>query len=304
MTNSFFCEIGKSIKTENAWYRNIQLLGTGGNAVTFLVMATSTDYLGNLFALKVFRKLSNKSRREKFLQEIDFLKQCNHPSIMRVYDAGEYEDKDKNLFPFVVADYLPYTLRDIIHSGRASISEKLAYTLQLLSALVYLNELKPSVIHRDIKPQNIFVKGNSCVLGDFGLMKRVNKNNEIDRDIFKESIGPRMPFYYRTPDLVSYTKNGTEITTKSDIFQLGLVVAELFTGQNPLKKCKDHLDPVILNALQPVPGGLGEKIYNAIKIMLKQNPDYRPNVKTLISRWQRIFEEAVNQSHILNGKVF
>jgi serine/threonine protein kinase len=81
--------------------------------------------------------------------------------------------------------------------------KKLSYVLQLLSALNYLAALTPQVVHRDIKPQNIFVKGGSAVLGDFGLMKLLDGNAEADREIFKESVGPGMPFYYRTPPMIS-----------------------------------------------------------------------------------------------------
>jgi len=45
------------------------------------------------------------------------------------------------------------------------------------------------VVHRDIKPHNIFVKGASAVLGDFGLMKLLDGNAEADREIFEESVG-------------------------------------------------------------------------------------------------------------------
>ena len=52
------------------WYRCVQTLGTGANAVTFLVLCTSGANKGSLFALKVFRRLSAPDRREKFLREI------------------------------------------------------------------------------------------------------------------------------------------------------------------------------------------------------------------------------------------
>lgn len=79
------------------------------------------------------------------------------------------------------------------------------------------------------------------MLGDFGLLKR---GKEIDDDssenIFKRSVGPGMPFCYRTPDQVSYARNEAELTVASDIFQLGLVAAELFTGRNPEKRAEHN----------------------------------------------------------------
>jgi serine/threonine protein kinase len=225
MPDYIHIDVGQSIvSVANVWYRCVQHLGTGGNAVVYLVLATSGPNKGVLFALKIFRKLSMPERRQRFLEEVEFLQRCSHPSLMRVLDRGVFRDAGSQ-FPFVVAEFLPVTLSELIKTGSASITQKLSYALQLLSALSYLAALAPQVVHRDIKPHNIFVKGGSAVLGDFGLMKLLDDNPEADREIFKESVGPGMPFFYRTPDLIAYARNEADITTKSDIFQLGLVLA-------------------------------------------------------------------------------
>ena len=100
---------------------------------------------------------------------------------MRVFDTGVFY----NQHPFLVAEYLPRTLHQIIRADSASVTLKISFATQLLSALAYLESLEKSVIHRDIKPQNIFVKGNSCVLGDFGLMKWEGLGDAEDKDVFK-----------------------------------------------------------------------------------------------------------------------
>lgn len=97
-------------------------------------------------------------------------------------------------FPFVVAEFLPQRLFEVIRADDATTAQKISYVLQLLSALAYLASLNPRVVHRDIKPQNVFVKGRSCVLGDFGLMKLVDGSVEPDREIFKESVAPGCRF--------------------------------------------------------------------------------------------------------------
>ncbi len=170
---------------------------------------------------------------------------------MQIYDRVIYYDD-----PFMIMEYLPKTLAKVMRSG-PSILEKVTYAFQLMSALDYLHAHKPSIIHRDIKPANIFIKGGSCVLGDFGLMKLVNEDEEEDKEFLKESIGAGMPFYYRTPDLVDYLNNVASITTKSDIFQLGLVLAQLFTGWNPAKAAKNFTDPVELEPLSTIRSRLG-----------------------------------------------
>ncbi len=296
-------ETDQSIRSDSGtWYKCVQHLGTGGNAVTYLVLATSGLNEGVLFALKVFRKLSLSERRDRFLSEIKFLESCDHPALMRVYDSGVFTEAGSE-FPFVIAEYLPLRLLDVIRANTATIATKVSYALQLLSALTYLAALTPQVVHRDIKPQNIFVKGGSCVLGDFGLMKLLDGNVEQDREIFKESIGPGMPFFYRTPDLIAYARNDADITPKSDVFQLGLVLAELFTGRNPAVRPEEHLDPLELESIGAIPGGLGGSIASLLRRMLKMDTVERPEASVLLDPWQGLFGNIMEKAHDLEGKV-
>ena len=283
------------------WYTCVQHLGTGGNAVTFLVLCTSGENKGVLFALKVFRKLSQPQRRERFLKEIDFLRSSNHPTLMRVFDTGLFRDGPDE-FPFVVMEYLPQRLFEVIRGNSASTTQKISYALQLISALSYLAKLNPAVVHRDIKPQNIFVKGGSCVLGDFGLMKLLDGNAEVDRAIFKESVGPGMPFFYRTPDLIAYAQNKSDITTRSDVFQLGLVLTELFTGRNPAVRPKDHLDPLDLEPIGKIAGGLSASIAALLNRMLVLDANKREDAYKLLDPWQGLFWNAVKKAHELDGR--
>lgn len=310
MADSFYMETGRSLKSSSEnWYRVVQVLGVGGNAVTFLTMCTSGANKGVPFALKVFRRLSLPERRERFLAEIAFLKDCNHPSVMRVFDDGLYEmqvEEEEVQYPFLVAEYLPKTLRNVLDGQGTTQAEKLAFASQLLSALCFLNSRTPPVVHRDIKPQNIFVKGRSCLLGDFGLLKVLDNNAERDREVFKESVGPGMPFFYRTPDLVAYARNESDITSKSDVFQLGLVLAELFTGRNPCRRPlqNDHLTAVEIENLNTIPGVFGAGIAALIRRMLNPNPIERPDAATLMDGWLGVFQDCAARLTELDGKVF
>lgn len=151
---------------------------------------------------------------------------------------------------------------------------KMAYAVQLLSALEYLSDPEVTVVHRDIKPANVFIKGGSCELGDFGLMKRLTVNRELDQELLKISVGPRMPKNYRTPDLVEYYKGGPAPTEKSDVFQLGLLFAEMFSGANPQKPMAtgDFSEPVELRKFF-IEGGLGRPLKDLIVPRLDFDPD-------------------------------
>jgi serine/threonine-protein kinase len=310
MSDALFLDPGKSLKSDTGiWYRIVQHLGAGGNAVTYLVVATSGVHQGILFALKIFRRLSKPERRKSFLKEVAFLKKQNHPAIMHVFDEGLFRyrvDGSENEYPFVVAEYLPQTLYHLIRAGNVDVAHRVSIAAQLFSALSFLERSSPQAVHRDIKPQNIFVKGRSCVLGDFGLMKLLGESDDEDRMVLNESIGPGMPFFYRTPDLVEYAKNGAPFTVKSDVFQLGLVLAELFTGRNPAKRPlgNDMLAPVELETVGACPGHLSGAIAALLFRMLILDPVQRPTASQLMGNWLSLFEDVCSRTYGIEGRVF
>lgn len=144
-----FLEPGKSIFAQGSktYYKIIKYLGQGGNAIAFRVQCTNGPYRGIAFVLKVQYNLSTETRRERFLRETSFLKEEVHPAILRHFDEGDYRLPDGRVFPFVITNYFPQTLADIIKQQTANFSEKVLYSCQLLSALQLLQS--KNVVHRD-----------------------------------------------------------------------------------------------------------------------------------------------------------
>ena len=300
MQNQSELEFNQGLESHNRrTYINLKFLGSGGSGDTYLVLCTSGPHSGHLFAAKIFRSVSKPERRLSFLQEHAFLRDATHPAIMRVFDDGFFLDER----PFFIAEYLPQTLHGRLHSVDRLFT-KLSYALQLLSALAFLE--RNEVVHRDIKPRNIFVKVGTCVLGDFGLMKRCDSHGiEPDREVLKGSLGAGMPRSYRTPDLVEYLKGRAAPSPKSDVFQLGLVLAELFTGMNPQRPMSKgrFTSPVKLKPIPPITGMLGDAIGRLITDMLTFDPAVRPSASKIYKNWEGLFIRAAKEEHDLEGAI-
>lgn len=298
MTDEFYLPPGRSIvSSSDRWYQCLQTLGEGKNAVVFLMLATSHAQQGSLFAIKVFKRQSSSASRRRFFEELEFLRDCDHPSVMRLVDHGLYSGK----YPFMLVEYLPTTLRSAMSRGLSQ-AEKVCYVLQLLSALQFLSERTPPVIHGDIKPENIFIKGRSCVLGDFGLLRRA------DGSLWNDTEEPPMPSRYRTPDLVRFGRGESSLTERSDWYQLGLVIAELFSGcnpQEPLASGQSRLSEIRINKLGTIPGEKNWKLVaSLISRMLKDDPLQRPSPKELLDLWRGVLMNVLKLSEALEGALF
>jgi serine/threonine protein kinase len=269
-------------------YVRLAELGAGGNGYVFRMMARTGPYKGVQFAVKLFRRVDRPEWLANFYREINILRTCHHPAILRVYDEGLYQVGLDN-YPFVVTELMPQTLGDAVREGW-SLEDRLACCLQLLSALDYLARRDPPVVHRDIKPSNIFVKRPSCILGDFGLLKfPAIRGAEADT---RESDGPGMPRSYRTPDLVDYLTTGRPPSPKSDVYQLALVMAELLFGHNPQRPLsgRDYSAPVELDPLPEVGTALLDTFLRPIlQEMLAPEPHERPDAGDVAARLQEIY---------------
>jgi len=280
--DGFYLEQYKSVQGNENWFQNLKFLGKGGNGTTFLVISTSGKLRGGLFALKVFHMMSSERRQERFLEEARFLKNNSHPNLMRQLDEGTYSGH-----PFVVQDYMPKTLYQEIDGKPIDFGKALLFSCQLLSALNSLHT--ESLIHRDIKPQNIFINNLNAFIGDFGLIKKVEKITDSD-DLSDFNGYFAMPRYYRTPELISYAKKESGLDLRSDIFQLGLVIAQMFTGRNPLINSQDVYSPIELEKIGHIEWKHGGLVAKTIKEMTSMNPNSRCTIDSALSRFTGLVE--------------
>ncbi|MED4728641.1 serine/threonine-protein kinase [Aneurinibacillus migulanus] len=269
------------------FYRNIKYVGRGGSGTTFRVVCEKGDYVGSEFALKVFYRVSDNTRRRRFLKEISVLQSLNHPGIIKLFDLGTYNARENN-YPFMIVEFIPDSIRDLLTKGEISRLKAIRVGLQVLSALNYIHTREKPIIHRDIKPENILVSDDLVKLADFGLIREFEEGvTESDGAVAPTKV-PAMPFRYRTPDLIKHHVDNVPPTTASDIYQFGLVLYELLTGWNPQKPTVNILDPIELTSLR-IQGLEGDKLVTLIEHMLQEKPGDRPTAAECNERLMEIY---------------
>jgi hypothetical protein len=192
-----------------------------GGGMFGLVFRARRMSIGKDYAIK-FLQVEDETVQKAVLAELEQVKwfaQIDHPNLVSIEDRGEVDG-----IPFLVMAFAgTETLRDRMPAGRApSPDEKdelLRYFLQACRGLAALHER--SLVHFDVKPANVFLKGGVARVGDYGLSKLVTHNRG------SLSMGRGTP-YYMAPELLQ--RRGDH---RSDVYSLGVLLYELLCGRVP-----------------------------------------------------------------------
>src|SRR5215469_10309652 len=197
-------------------YRILTLLGRGGMGEVY----RATDLtLGQSVALKFLPEEASRNQRllERFHGEVRVARLVSHPNVCRVYDIGEIEG-----MPFISMEYVDgEDLASLLtRIGRLPADKAVETARKLCSGLAAAHDR--GVIHRDLKPQNIMMnKRGEVVIMDFGLAA-------IAGELTGAEARNGTPAYMSPEQL-----KGAGVTARSDLYALGLVLYELFTGKRP-----------------------------------------------------------------------
>ena len=203
-------------------YDEVEIIGEGGNSTVYKVV----DEDGKEFALKLLNKKIDRESIKRFKNEISYCVNSNHENIMKVLDNGIFHLNNDELMFYVMPLY-DKNLRELMKESINS-SEKLVYFNQILEGVKYFHN--GNNFHRDIKPENILF-GNinkTLVISDFGI-SHFNKNDLYT--VIETRADSRMAnFQYAAPE---QREKGAIVDNRADIYALGLILNEIFTGHVP-----------------------------------------------------------------------
>ena len=209
-------------------YRLGALVGRGGMAEVFEGYDTR---LGRTIAIKLLKSdLANDAGFEsKFRQEAQASARMAHPTIVRVYDAGEEETVDENgqarKTPFIVMELVRgQLLREVIHQGKVETSRAIKYVSGILTALEVSHNA--GVVHRDIKPANVMIgEGDTVKVMDFGIARAISDNSTTQA----ATGGIMGTAQYFSPEQA----RGESVDARTDLYSTGVILYELLTGRPP-----------------------------------------------------------------------
>ncbi len=207
-------------------YRVGDLIGHGGMAT---VRRGWDEKLERDVAIKILDPALARDTafRTRFRLEAQAASRMSHPSIVRVYDAGEDTSGDAPV-PFIVMELVRGTLlKDVIEQrGTIPVEDAVRYTDGILEALDYSH--RAGVVHRDIKPGNIMITAAGGVkVMDFGIARAVSDSSATVAQT-TQILGTAA---YFSPEQAK----GEPVDARADLYSTGVVLYEMLTGRQPFR---------------------------------------------------------------------
>jgi len=211
-------------------YQVGDLIGRGGMSDVHL----GTDSrLGRRVAIKLLKPslATDPKFRVLFREEAQKAARMAHPTIVRVFDAGEETVREPNgiesQVPYIVMEYVDgRLLRDVIADGPLEPREAVRIVSGILTALEYSH--RALLVHRDIKPGNVMVTQTGQVkVMDFGIARAVSDNSATVADT-SAVLGTAQ---YFSPEQA----RGETVDARTDLYSTGVVLFELLTGRPPFR---------------------------------------------------------------------
>ena len=254
------CEFCNESPLLEGKYKLVRLLGEGGQGTVFFAQ----DQANKGLAIKRFRLGigMDTDQWERLEREIQFLRQLNHPKIPNYIDHFRARSGPER-YLYLVQEYVEgQNLSQLMEKTRYDANDVMKLVAQIAEVLVYLHNLTPPVIHRDVKPSNIMQRSDGSIfLIDFGCVRDSAMNT------FGATLGVGT-FLYMAPE-----QHQGQVSPAVDIYSLGVTAGHLLSRKPP-------------TALRPWnrDSNLDKELLSLIDSMLQHNPKKRPSASLVQSK--------------------
>jgi tetratricopeptide (TPR) repeat protein len=202
-------------------------IGRGGMSVVYRAYDTQLD---RYVAIKVLSEAyTHVVDIERFAREIAVMAKLVHPAIVSLFDSGVAGGRLYYVMPYVTGETLRARL---LRERRLTLEDACGFCADVAEALDFAHRSR--VVHRDVKPENIFVVAGRAVLADFGIARVADDEADAAESVTSAHQLTTAGFVVGTPAYLSPEQaTGSELDGRSDLYSLGCVLYELLTGQPP-----------------------------------------------------------------------
>src|SRR5436190_5727152 len=207
-------------------YEVLEELGRGGMGAVYKARDTLLD---RVLAIKILHPdLSNPRRERRFIQEAKAASSLNHPNIVTIYEIFHVGNA-----PCVAMEYVTgETLEKHLEPGPMPLRQGLNWAIQIADGLSKAHQA--GIVHRDVKPSNIMITDAGLVkILDFGLAKLIDISDESESG---ERLTQEGRVVGTPPYLSPEQAQSVKVDARSDIFSLGCVMYEMFSGKRPFER--------------------------------------------------------------------
>ena len=249
-------------------YRIIEQIGFGGMAEIYRAESVKG---GRIVALKTMLNPHNAppAIRQRFVQEAKAGARLEHPNVARIYDAGE----DSGI-PYIVIEYIQGDDLATILDRRGSLEQReaLDIAIDIASALAYAHE--HGVVHRDVKPANIFLDSayGRARLIDLGVAKVLDLDERMRLTRAGVGLGT---LEYAAPEQI---ESARDVDGRADIYSLGATTYRMVVGKRPFTAPRDiDLAKMIICDPHEWPPAMKDKICEPLKAVIDKAMGKRPD---------------------------
>ena len=280
-----------AVGTQIGTYRIDGPLGAGGMGIVY--RATDTK-LGRPAAIKVLpENLADPEARRRFQREARMVSSLNHPHIVTVYDAGEYQDRQ-----YLITEYVDGgTLRQWASQPRGW-QQIVELLIGVADGIAVAHEA--GILHRDIKPENILLAKNGYAkLADFGLAKLLELDPLADDLYAGIGAGGNSTLVGTAAYMSPEQAQGRPLDGRSDVYSFALVLHELLSGTRPIA-----IGDVRAHATEP----LGEAVPAPLRTLVAKALELEPadryqTMRELVVDLRRLARRSGLEDGALGGPI-